>query len=92
MAINAFARAVVYGTALLALIPLGLVLWYTVVKGLPAVSHLTFFTCCNLAHPPGLPGGGVANGTAGPAHLVAPAPIRTIPAGVEVEISIRDDA
>jgi phosphate transport system permease protein len=82
LAINALARAVVYGTALLALIPLGLVLWYTIVRGLPAVGHITFFTCCNLEHPPGIPGGGVANGIAGTAIMVGLASIVAIPIGV----------
>src|SRR6202022_363676 len=82
LAINALARAVVYGTALLALIPLGLVLWYTIVRGLPPVGHLTFFPCRNLEHPPGIPGGGVANGIAGTAIMVGLASILAIPVGV----------
>jgi len=82
LAVNALARATVYGTALLALIPLGLVLWYTIVRGLPAVEHITFFTCCNLEHPPGIPGGGVANGIAGTAIMVGLASLIAIPVGV----------
>jgi phosphate transport system permease protein len=82
LAVNALARATVYGTALLALIPLGLVLWYTIVRGLPAVEHVTFFTCCNLEHPPGIPGGGVANGIAGTAIMVGLASLLAIPVGV----------
>jgi phosphate transport system permease protein len=82
LAVNALARATVYGTALLALIPLGLVLWYTIVRGLPAVEHITFFTCCNLEHPPGIPGGGVANGIAGTAIMVGLASLIAIPLGV----------
>ena len=82
IATNAIARAVIYLTALLALIPLGLVLWYTVVAGLPAVGHLTFFTCCNLEHPPGIAGGGVANAIAGTAIMVGIASILAIPIGI----------
>jgi phosphate transport system permease protein len=82
LAINALARATVYGTALLALIPLGLVLWYTTVRGLPSIEHVTFFTCCNLEHPPGIPGGGVANGIAGTAIMVGLASLLAIPVGV----------
>jgi phosphate transport system permease protein len=82
LALNALARAVVYLTALLALIPLGLVLWYTVVRGLPAVEHITFFTCCNLEHPPGIPGGGVSHAIAGTAIMVGIASLLSIPIGV----------
>jgi phosphate transport system permease protein len=82
VATNAIARAIIYVTALLALIPLGLVLWYTIARGLPAVSHLTFFTCCNLEHPPGIPGGGVANAIAGTGIMVGIASILAIPVGV----------
>ena len=82
LAVNWIARATVYATALLALIPLGLVLWYTVVRGLPAVEHVTFFTCCNLEHPAGIPGGGVANGIAGTAIMVGLASLLAIPIGV----------
>jgi phosphate transport system permease protein len=82
LATNAFARAIVYGTALLALIPLGLVLWYTIVRGLPAVEHVSFFTCCNQEHPPGVPGGGVANAIAGTAIMVGLASLLAIPIGV----------
>ena len=32
--------AVIYALTVLALVPLGLVLWYTLVRGLPAVSHV----------------------------------------------------
>ncbi|MDQ6918509.1 MAG: phosphate ABC transporter permease PstA [Candidatus Dormibacteraeota bacterium] len=90
LAINAIARAVVYGTALLALIPLGLVLYYTIARGLPAVEHLTFFTCCNLAHPPGLPGGGVANGIAGTVIMVVLASILAIPVGVVAGVHLAE--
>jgi len=82
LAVNAIARAGIYVTALLALIPLGLVLWYTVVRGLPAVEHVTFFTCCNLEHPPGVPGGGVANAITGTAIMVGLASLLAIPIGV----------
>jgi phosphate transport system permease protein len=79
---NGLARGIVYATAILALIPLGLVLWYTVSRGLPAVEHLSFFTCCNLEHPTGIPGGGVANAIAGTAIMVGLASLLAIPIGV----------
>ena len=81
-ATNQIARATVYITALLALVPLGLVLWYTVTRGLPVVEHSTFFTCCKVEHPPGIPGGGVANAIAGTAIMVGIASLLAIPAGV----------
>lgn len=80
--VNAVAGVAVYATAVLALVPLGLVLWYTVARGLPAVEHLTFFTCCRLEHPTGIPGGGVANAIVGTAIMVAIASLVAIPIGV----------
>jgi phosphate transport system permease protein len=77
---NGFARGVVYSTALLALVPLGLVLWYTIARGLPAVSHLEFFT--NVERPAGIPGGGVAHAIAGTAIMVGLASLLAIPVGV----------
>jgi phosphate transport system permease protein len=78
--LNRFARGVVYVTALLALVPLGLVLWYTIVRGLPAVGHADFFT--NVERPPGIPGGGIAHAIAGTAIMVGLASILAIPIGV----------
>ena len=80
LAVNALARAAVYLTALLALIPLGLVLWYTVARGLPAVEHLSFFT--NIERPPGIPGGGIEHAIAGTAIMVGLASLLAIPIGV----------
>jgi len=77
---NAFARTVIYLTALLALVPLGLVLWYTVLRGLPAVSHLDFFI--NVERPPGIPGGGIAHAIWGTVIMVGLASLLAIPVGV----------
>jgi phosphate transport system permease protein len=82
LAVNAFAGTVVHLMAILALVPLGLVLWYTIVRGLPAAEHLTFFTCCRLEHPTGIPGGGVANAIAGTGVMVGLASLIAVPAGV----------
>jgi phosphate transport system permease protein len=90
LAINAIARGIVYLTALFALIPLGLVLWYTIVRGLPAIEHFTFFACCNLEHPPGIPGGGVANGIAGTAIMVGLASLLAIPVGVVAGVHLAE--
>ncbi len=77
---SGFALAVMYALTVVALIPLGLVLWLTITKGLPAVSHLEFFT--NSQRPSGIPGGGVANAIAGTAVIVSLASLAAIPIGV----------
>ena len=77
---NGLARAVIYLTAVLALVPLGLVLWYTIVRGLPAVTHLEFFT--NVERPPGIPGGGIAHSIWGTVIMVGLASLLAIPVGV----------
>ncbi|TMD51456.1 MAG: phosphate ABC transporter permease PtsA, partial [Chloroflexi bacterium] len=77
---NGLARAVIYLTAVLALVPLGLVLWYTIVRGLPAVTHLEFFT--NVERPPGIPGGGIAHAIWGTVIMVGLASLLAIPVGV----------
>lgn len=75
-----FAIGVMYALTVLALIPLGLVLWFTVSKGLPSVTNLEFFL--NSQRPSGIPGGGVANAIAGTAIIVALASLVAIPVGV----------
>jgi phosphate transport system permease protein len=72
--------AVMYGLTLLALIPLGLILWFTVSKGLPPALHLEFFT--NSFRPVGVPGSGVADAIVGTAILVSLASLMAIPIGI----------
>lgn len=79
-ALNSLARGAVYVTAVVALVPLGLVLVYTITKGLPAVQSLSFFT--NVERPAGIPGGGVAHAIAGTVVMVGLASILAIPVGV----------
>lgn len=69
-----------YALTVLALVPLGLVLWFTINKGLPAVTHLEFFI--NSQRPSGIPGGGIANAIAGTAIIVGLASLAAIPIGV----------
>jgi phosphate transport system permease protein len=69
-----------YLLTLIALIPLGLVLWFTVSKGLPPVLHIEFFT--NSFRPFGIPGGGVAHAIVGTGILVGLASLMAIPIGV----------
>lgn len=72
--------AVMYVLTVLALIPLGLILWFTVSKGLPPALHLEFFT--HSFRPVGIPGGGVADAIVGTAILVGLASLMAIPVGV----------
>jgi phosphate transport system permease protein len=69
-----------YALTVLALVPLGLVLWFTASNGLPAVSHVEFFL--NSQRPTGIPGGGVANAIVGTAIIVGIASLAAIPVGV----------
>jgi phosphate transport system permease protein len=71
---------VMYLLTLLALIPLGLVLWFTVSKGLPPALHTEFFT--NSFRPFGVPGGGVAHAIVGTGILVGLASLMAIPIGI----------
>ena len=77
---NVLARATMYALTILALVPLGLVLWFTVAKGLPAVTHAEFFF--NSQRPSGIPGGGVANAIVGTVVIVSLASLAAIPIGV----------
>jgi phosphate transport system permease protein len=74
------ALSVIYALTGLALVPLGLVLWYTILKGLPAVSHPEFFL--NVERPIGIPGSGVSNAIVGTAIMVGMASLVAIPVGV----------
>jgi phosphate transport system permease protein len=80
LVVNGLAKALFHGVAVLALIPLGLVLVYTTVKGLPAVQQLEFFT--NVERPVGIPGAGVAHAIVGTLIIVGIASLMAIPVGV----------
>jgi phosphate transport system permease protein len=71
---------VMYLLTLIALIPLGLVLWFTVSKGLPPALHVEFFT--NSFRPVGVPGAGVAHAIVGTGILVGLASLMAIPIGI----------
>jgi phosphate transport system permease protein len=71
---------VAYLLTLVALVPLGLVLWFTVSKGLPPALHIEFFT--NSFRPFGIPGGGVAHAIVGTGILVGLASLMAIPIGI----------
>jgi phosphate transport system permease protein len=69
-----------YVLTVVALIPLGLVLWFTVSKGLPPALHVEFFT--NSFRPFGVAGGGVAHAIVGTGILVGLASLMAIPIGI----------
>jgi phosphate transport system permease protein len=69
-----------YALTVLALVPLGLVLWHTVVNGLPAATQLPFYL--NVERPVGIPGSGVAHAIAGTVMMVGLASLIAIPLGV----------
>ena len=77
---NQVARLLVYLMAAIALVPLSLVLVYTVVSGLPALTHLEFFT--NVERPVGIPGAGVAHAFVGTIVMVGLASLMSIPLGI----------
>src|SRR6266478_4596217 len=77
---SSFAVLAMYTLTVLALVPLGLVLWFTIVKGLPAVTSLEFFV--NSQRPSGIPGSGIANAIVGSAIIVGLASVAAIPVGV----------
>jgi phosphate transport system permease protein len=74
------ALSVVYALTGLALVPLGLVLWYTILKGLPAASHPEFYL--NVERPVGIPGSGISHAIVGTAMMVGIASLIAIPVGV----------
>ena len=77
---NNAALTATYALTGLALVPLGLVLWYTILNGLPAASHLEFFL--NVERPVGIPGSGISNAIVGTAMMVGMASLVAIPVGV----------
>jgi phosphate transport system permease protein len=77
---------VMYALTLLALIPLGLVLWFTIAKGLPSVIHPQFFFNAELppCEPkcPAVSDAGVGHAIAGTGIMVGLASLMAIPIGV----------
>jgi phosphate transport system permease protein len=71
---------VVYLLTFVALVPLALVLWFTISKGWPAVIHPEFFT--NVERPVGIPGAGVAHAIAGTLLMVGIASLVAVPIGI----------
>lgn len=74
------ARLGMHAAAVVALVPLSLVLAYTIRNGLPAVSHIEFFL--NSERPVGVSGAGVAHALVGTVIMVGIASAMAIPLGV----------
>jgi phosphate transport system permease protein len=85
-AVNALARALMYIAALAALVPLSLVLVYTIRNGLPAASHLEFYL--NFDRPVGIPGAGIAHALVGTVIMVAIASFLAMPVGIIAGINL----
>jgi phosphate transport system permease protein len=83
-----FARLAVWVAAALALVPLSLVLAYTVRNGLPAAAHLDFFI--HTERPVGIPGGGVEHAIVGTLIIVGVASLLAIPIGVVAGIYLAE--
>jgi len=77
---NILAIGLAYTLTGLALIPLGLVLVFTITRGLPAVRHLEFFT--NVERPIGVPGAGIEHAIVGTLIMVGIASAISIPIGI----------
>ena len=77
---NNGAQVIIYALTVLAVVPLGLVLWYTIAKGFPAVTHPEFFL--NVERPVGIPGSGISHAIVGTAMMVGMASLIAIPVGV----------
>lgn len=80
------AKGVIWVMAGIAIVPLALVLAYTIVEGLPAVIHPEFFV--NSGRPVGIPGAGVANAIIGTLIMVGIASLIALPIGVIGGISL----
>jgi phosphate transport system permease protein len=77
---NIFAIGGAYALTGIALIPLGLVLAFTVARGLPPVLHPEFFT--HVERPIGVPGAGIEHAIVGTLILVGVASLISIPVGI----------
>ena len=85
---NGAARGVVTLLALAALVPLVLVIAYTVAKGLPAMSSIDFFL--NTQRPVGIPGGGVAHAIVGTVLMVGMASALALPVGILAGVHLHE--
>ena len=83
---SSLALVLAYALTALALVPLALVLIYTVKNGLPAASQLDFYV--NVERPVGIPGAGVAHAIAGSLVMVGIASLIAIPVGIITAVNL----
>ena len=76
---NMIALGACYGAAAIVVLPLGLIVWHLLVKGLPAL-NLSFFI--HMPKPVGEAGGGMANAIVGTLILVGLGALVAVPVGV----------
>ncbi len=77
--LSRIAIAACYGAAALVVLPLGLIVWHLIAKGLPALSPAFFV---DLPKPVGEPGGGMANAIVGTLILVSLGALFALPVGI----------
>ncbi len=80
LAVSRAVLVLMYMLTLLALVPLGLLLWFTASKGLGPAMHVGFFV--NSFRPVGIPGGGVQHAILGTLVIVGLASAMAIPVGI----------
>lgn len=78
--VNAVARAVIWLLAVLAIVPLGLVLYFVAIRGYRVMLDTDFFL--HTTRPVGVPGGGIAQAIIGTITLVGIACLLAIPPGL----------
>lgn len=77
--VNVSATLLMALATLLVLLPLGIIFFHIVKMGFSSI-NLAFFT--SIPHPPGEPGGGMANGIAGSAVMIGMASLWGLPIGI----------
>ncbi len=84
---NRLAIGACYAAAGLVVLPLGLIMWHLVAKGLPGLS-VSFFT--HMPKPVGEPGGGMANAIVGTLILVGFGALLAVPVGVAAGVYLAE--
>ena len=88
IAVDRLVAALVVLALMLAAIPVLVLLVYVVIRGLPGLLNLDFFT--QRPHPVGVPGGGVANAILGTVIIIGTASILAVPVGVLIGIFLSE--
>ncbi len=88
--VDGVARVVVHALAVVALVPLALVLFYTAANGLSAALNPDFYV--NVFRPEGIPGAGINHAIWGTALLVGMASLMALPVGVVAGLHLAEYA